>query len=280
MVLNNSLSGEASFNEPFLLVADLAVHIDGVALLKKVDFHVSAGEIVSIVGPNGAGKTTLLKAVAEQSRPHAMRVNGDVSIEGKSGSDWMAIERAKRVAVLPQFSRLNFPFLVEQVIALGRTPHATGKAQDQEVVAEVARMMDVSHLLGRMYTQLSGGEKQRVQLARVITQLYLPPTDQQSNIQARLLLLDEPMSSLDLGHQQQVLQAIKQFARQHVAVLMVMHDVNLAAQYSDRMLALHEGQILAQGGVVDVLDTDVLKTLYGRDFHILQHPVTNRPVVI
>jgi len=145
---------------------------------------------------------------------------------------------------LPTFCSLNFPFIVFEFILMGRAPHSTGDTEDRRIVAQVAEMMDLTHLLSRNYTQLSGGEKQRVHLARVFAQLWA-----EQGREPRVLLLDEPTSSLDYRHQYDVMQAIQNFAKQGVAVIQVMHDVNLAAQYSQKIVGFVGWCMKFEGGV-------------------------------
>ena len=135
--------------------------------------------------------------------------------------------------------------------------------------------MDMTQLRDRLYTHLSGGEKQRTQLARVMAQIW-----RGEDAGARLLLLDEPTASLDLGHQQQLMQRVRDFAAQGVAVLMVLHDLNLALSFADRLLALQGGQLIADGPAVGVLSSDLLGSLFGASVELFHHPQTGRPVVL
>lgn len=238
-------------------------------LVDQVSCDIDAGEILSIIGPNGAGKSTLLKAIA-----------GDFAYQGTITIKHMAEQanlRARQIAVLPQLSLLNFPYRVSEVVSLGRIPHATGRERDTDIMRQSLKMMDIDFLENHLYTELSGGEKQRVQLARVLAQLW--DVDDAPNC-ARLLLLDEPTAALDLGHQQQLMQAIRSFADQGVAVLMVLHDINLAAQHSDKMLAMLCSQRIAYGTPKAVVTTDNMQSLFGIQTQVIQHPKQATPVVI
>jgi len=238
-------------------------------LVDQVSCELNAGDILSIIGPNGAGKSTLLKAIAGD-----FPYEGNIVIDGVSEQ---AKLRARQVAVLPQLSLLNFPYRVSEVVGLGRIPHATGRQRDMVIMREALKMMDIDFLEQRLYTNLSGGEKQRVQLARVLAQIW---DAEDADNGTRLLLLDEPTAALDLGHQQQLMQSIRLFADQGVAVLMVLHDINLAAYHSDQMLALLCSQRIAYGAPKTVVTTQNMKSLFGLDTQVISHPHRDTPVVI
>lgn len=237
-------------------------------LVNNAAFSVKTKEILAIIGPNGAGKSSLLKAIdgslAYQGTIDLPNISDDTNI------------RAKQVAFLPQQSTLSFPFTVSEVVELGRMPHATGKTRDQEIINDALALMDIGYLAHRRYTDLSGGEKQRVQLARVFSQIWEADPDAPS----RLLILDEPTTSLDLGHQHQLLNAVKDFAERGVAVVMVMHDINLAARYADTLLALLCSEQIALGTPSEVIQYDTLQRLFGLSVEILKSEQTGLPVVI
>ncbi len=254
-----------------LSVKNVGVNIGGKALLSDITFSINSGEILAVVGPNGAGKTTLLNAISDDIR----RTSGDIAVCGKALDEWTFQSRARHFAILPQLSLLNFPYTVREVVSLGRTPHATGVVIDQEVVCQAMQSMDISHLADRLYTQLSGGEKQRTQLARIMTQIW-----REEDATTRLLVLDEPSAALDLGHQQQLMEAVVNFSKQGVAVLMVVHDINIASRYADRLLALKEGNSVAMGRVSDVLQPTLLQQLFDADLCLIEHPQLKKPMVI
>ncbi len=237
-------------------------------LVNSANFDVNAGEVLTIIGPNGAGKSSLLKAIDGE-----LPFTGDITTHG---IDSNARARAKQFAFLPQQSTLSFPFTVNEVVELGRTPHATGKCRDSEIVSDALALMDISYLAERRYTLLSGGERQRVQLARVFCQIW----DAENAHQNRLLLLDEPSAALDLGHQHHLMRAIKEFSQRGVAVVMVMHDINLAARYSDRMLALLCSEQIAYGAPTEVIKQETMQRLFGLPVEILISPDSGRPVVL
>ena len=237
-------------------------------ILNDINFKISEGEILGIIGPNGAGKSTLLKALCDDISFH-----GEISLSNFSNEPK---HRAKQLSVLPQLSLLNFSYRVSEVVMLGRTPHQTGHQVDEQIVAEALALMDISYLSDRPYTQLSGGEKQRVQLARVLAQIWR----KQDADGPRLLLLDEPTTALDLGHQQSLMQAVKHFASQGVSVIMVLHDINLAARYSDKLLALLCSEQIAFGDVDDVVNTETINRLFSISSKIMTHPTTGGPFIV
>jgi iron complex transport system ATP-binding protein len=240
----------------------------GPPLLQAIDLALEAGEVLGVMGPNGAGKSSLLKLVSGDMPAHA----GTISFLGKPLSRWTLRERARRLAVLPQLSQLDFPYTVEEVVGLGRTPHDTGRAGDREIVCEAMAAFDVTALRHRRYTELSGGERQRAQLARVFAQVWRPGE--------RLLLLDEPTSALDLAHQQQVMAVVAELAATGCAVVMVVHDVNLLAAHADRLLALHRGQAYALGTPREVISETLFREVFAARVHLGRHPVSGDPLVL
>jgi iron complex transport system ATP-binding protein len=270
-VENKILVDTTSEYLPLLKIENLVVKIDSSILVSDVSFSVNTGEIVSIIGSNGAGKSTLIKAI---SGDVALQ-SGEILLCGKPLSQWQDNIRAKHIAVLPQMSVLNFPFKVEEVVALSRIPHDTGSTIDNDIVVEAIDMLDIRHLFGRTYTHLSGGERQRVQLARVLAQIW-----RQQDSAYRLLLLDEPLTSLDLGHQQQLMAIIKQFSQSGVGVVMVLHDMNIASQHSDKIIALNEGKLIAQGEPSAVLTETVIEQLFNAKVHLVKHPETGKTVIL
>lgn len=254
-----------------LRVASLSLAAGGRTLLRGVSFEVAGGELLALIGPNGAGKSSLVHA-AIGDRAAA---RGAVIFAGRPIGDWPDRERACRIALLPQSSLLSFPFTVRDVVMLGRSPHGSGLLMDGRIVDEACEAADIGHLKDALYTRLSGGEKQRVQLARVMTQVW-----REEDAGARLLLLDEPVAALDLGHQQLIMERVAAFARAGVAVVMVMHDISLAARHADRMLALRGGGAIAQGMPGEVVTTANVRRLFETDARVITHPTAGTPVVL
>ncbi|GAA6137689.1 heme ABC transporter ATP-binding protein [Arenicella sp. 4NH20-0111] len=257
--------------KPVLIVKDLTVPVPSNGshnLVSNCSFSIERGEILAIIGPNGAGKSSLIKAIEG-----SLKYKGTIDMPTISHLPKL---RAKQLSVLPQQSALNFPFTVEEVVELGRIPHSTGKQRDIEIIRDALSMMDISYLSNRRYTELSGGEKQRVQLARVFCQIWEP--DDQN--QQRLLILDEPTSALDLGHQHHLMSAIKTFSNRGVAVIMVSHDINLATRYADSLLAMMCSEQLAYGTPKEVVTKSNMQRLFGLQVEILVSHESGQPVLI
>ncbi|MFK8050130.1 MAG: heme ABC transporter ATP-binding protein [Halioglobus sp.] len=243
----------------------------GTTLLQNIDLKLDEGEILGIIGPNGAGKTSLLYTLLGDILP----TQGSIDLMGKPIDDWKPGARAEVVASLPQFSLLNFPYTVEEVIMLGRTPHGTGLKADRHIIKEVMKATDTARLETRIYTQLSGGEKQRVQIARVFAQIW-----REEDRKPRLLLLDEPTVALDLAHQQLILQSLKQLSDSGCSIVVVSHDFNLMTVIADKITALRDGVQLAHGLPASVLTESIFDRVFDAEVSITSHPVTKRPVVI
>lgn len=249
----------------------LSLSLSGTPLLKEIDLDVEPGKITTILGPNGAGKTSLLRALIGELAPST----GSITLNGVPIKRVIPMQRARMLAVLPQHSLLNFPFTATEVVMLGRTPHETGVVHDRQVVAEALQAVDADHLATRIYTQLSGGEKQRVHLARVLAQIWEATAGGD-----RYLVLDEPTSSFDLAHQQLTLEVVRALARKGVGILMVIHDLNLAARCADHMVLMHGGRIAVSGNPADVLRPETIKDVFQVNVSIGRHPGDDTPLVI
>jgi iron complex transport system ATP-binding protein len=254
-----------------LVAREVSLHLAGFDLLQHISMVVEPGSNTAIVGPNGAGKSSLLRLLTGDHQA----TSGQVLLNGKPLGMWPLQQRAQMLAVLPQHTPLNFPFTAREVVSLGRIPHNTGFAHDQQVVSEVLEWADARYLDKRYYTQMSGGEKQRVQLARVLAQIWEP-----SPLGDRFLVLDEPTSAFDLSHQHLTLSIVRQLADQGVGVLLVLHDLNLAARCADNLVVLTCGTIAAQGSPQDVLTESLVKEVFGVSCVITRHPEAGTPLVI
>ena len=252
-------------------VRNLQFHIGKHSLLKALDVQVRAGECVAVVGPNGAGKTTLFRLLAGELEPSA----GTIQFNGRELTRWPVAQLARMRAVLPQSSTLQFSFTVQEVVAMGRMPHATGRKIDDGIVQDVMQVCDVRKLAQRAYTALSGGERQRVQLARVLAQVWQPVADGE-----RLLLLDEPTSALDIAHQIELMQVVRQVCAADIAVLVILHDLNLAARFADRILMLHDGSLIAAGTPEQVLQPDLIECVFNVKTQVIRHPLYGCPLVV
>ncbi len=243
----------------------VTVRIGAKSLLSDVSIAVGPGQLCVLVGPNGAGKSTLLHVLAGDRPP----TEGAVTALGKRIDAWKPLELARVRAVLPQESALSFPFTVLEVALLGRGPHVrySETAHDFAVTRQAIASVGLAQLEHRLYTTLSGGERQRVQLARALAQIsgVAPGT-------ARILLLDEPTSSLDPAHQHSTLQLARSLARDGASVLAVLHDLNLAAQYADVVALLHQGRLQAFGPPAEVLREAPLSRVFGIPMRVVEAP--------
>lgn len=238
-------------------------------VLAAIDLELKPGEVLGVLGPNGAGKSTLLAALCGELQPD----QGQVLLEQRELGQWSGVQRAQRMAVLPQSSTLDFAFRVEEVVGMGRLPYQSGRLHDDEIITEALQAADAIHLHGRSYLALSGGERQRVHLARVLAQMWPGQVGQ-------TLLLDEPTSALDPLHQHITLQAVRTFADRGVAVLVILHDLNLAARYCDRLLLLEGGRPHALDTPERVLRAEPLKAVFGLEVLVQQHPERGHPLII
>lgn len=254
------------------MVADnISLHLAGFDLLRNIDLSIEAGRVTVLVGPNGAGKSSLLKVLTGELRPS----QGSVSLNNMELSQWDIQQKANMLAVLPQHSELNFPFTATEVVGLGCIPHTTGYSEDQKVITKALEMVDASYLQRRLYTQMSGGEKQRVQLARVLAQVWSP-----SEYGEQFLVLDEPTAAFDLAHQQMTLNIVRQFSDRGVGVLMVLHDLNLAARCADNLVVVNGGSIEAFGTPDEVLTEHLVSKVFDVKATITRHPIADTPLVI
>ncbi|RKF14594.1 heme ABC transporter ATP-binding protein [Roseovarius spongiae] len=231
---------------------DIGVKLGRSTILHGVDFSAQAGQLTAIVGPNGSGKSTLLRALCGE-----VARSGRVAINRRDVDHLKGWELAGMRAVLPQAATLAFPFTVIEVIRLGLTAGAS--AGRDRLPLRALDAVGLAGYGGRFYQELSGGEQQRVQLARVLTQVWEPV----AHGAPRWLLLDEPVSSLDIGHQLMVMQLLRAYAARGGGVIAVMHDLNLTAMYADAVTMVHRGRIAATGAPAEVLTDATLSRAYG-----------------
>ena len=243
----------------------------GTPLLENIDLELEAGQVLGVIGPNGAGKSSLLHCIAGGLPAKS----GRILFDGSSLDALTSQRRARCTAMQVQHSALNFPFSVEEVILLGRTPHASGQRRDRLILDEVMLATDTADLAHRPYTQLSGGEKQRVQLARAVAQVW-----REEDASHRLLLLDEPNSALDLSPQRMVLEVVRQMAATGCTVLMATHDFNLLSPHADRLLVMQNGKQYGYGTPEEVLRARMFKEVFAVDVSIQQRPGSMAPLVI
>lgn len=292
-----------------LTAKNLKLELQNKIILNNVSFDIHGGEFTALIGANGAGKSSLLTAI---SKPH-VRLQGQIEFHQRPIKEWLKHPRklAQCRALMPQFHQLNFGFTVQQVVQMGRLPYQEQHSpkDEQRIIAAAMHKAGVYDLKNISYTKLSGGQQARVQFARVLSQLDLPlpfpsrpetdpradttqadsqktlpwnrPTSTQNKpaALAKLLLLDEPTASLDLRYQQQVLRLCKQLAQQGLGVVAVLHDLNLAAQYADKIGLMHQGQLVALGKPQEVLQSKLLSDCFGLPVQVLSHAIPGRLLI-
>jgi len=249
------------------VVADsISVVAGGVAILKEVSFTAERGAVVAIAGPNGAGKSTLLRALAGDLVPDA----GVVAIGDHDLSGMATNERAAARAMLGQFERHDIPFSVREVVAMGRYARRNRSTaqRDAAAVDAAVRLLDLGDVADRSFATLSGGEQQRTHVARVLAQ------------EATVLLLDEPTGSLDVGHQRLVMTALRGLAAEGRTVVVVLHDLNLAAAFADTLVILSRGDVVARGAPAAALDEGLLSAVYEYPIRVVAHPIHRGPFVV
>lgn len=234
-------------------------------IFHDVSVDVREGEVLALVGPNGAGKSTLLAALAGEITPQS----GEAEIFGQASNRYRPKALALKRATLLQSNEVSFPFLVTDVVRMGRNPWSGSDddADDDQIVRQAMEDAGVLHLAKRRFNELSGGERARVSLARVLAQ------------STPLLLLDEPTAALDLHHQDRVMRLIRQVANRGRAVVVVVHDLSLAAAYADRVALIVEGEIDAIGAPRDVLTEDRLRRVYDIPLRVVDSP-DGHPIVV
>ena len=230
-------------------------------VLHGVGFTAHAGELTAIVGPNGSGKTTLLRALTGDAA-----YSGEISINGHDTQSLKGWELAAMRGVLPQAAALAFPFTAIEVVRLGLTAGlSAGNARLPTLALDAVGLHGFAN---RFYQELSGGEQQRVQLARILTQVWEPVVDGVP----RWLLLDEPVASLDIGHQLKVMQLVQQYAKRGGGVIAVMHDLNLTAMFADSVTMMCDGRVAGSGPVPEVLNNQTLSAAYGCSLRVNTMP--------
>ncbi len=237
--------------------------------LKGVNLDIAPGSFLGIVGPNAAGKSTLLKTIAATLQP----TEGVVYFQGEDLNKIPRRDIAKQVAVVPQETEVHFPFTVMEVVLMGRHPHLDRfdreSDRDFEIVQNAMESANCWHLKDRNVLELSGGERQKVILARALAQ------------EPRIILLDEPVAHLDLSAQLEVLNLLKEMNTSHgVTVVGILHDLNMAAQFSQQLIILHQGQIYRAGTPEEVLTAENIKDVYNTDVMVIKHPLTGAPQIV
>lgn len=240
-------------------------------ILDGIDLKVEFGEFLAIVGPNGAGKSSLLSVLANEISTE----KNSIYFKEKEFKKWDLRDLAVNKAKFSQQNPVEITLVVKDVVMMGRYPYfnSTPKQDDLKAVEESMAETDVLHLKNREYNTLSGGEKQRVHLARVLAQL-------KNEVKHKLMFLDEPLNNLDVKHQYKALQTIKNFTQNGNSAIVVMHDLNLAAQFADRILLMKNGKVISHGKPEEVFKEKIISETYNFPCAICTHPLTKNPMII
>ncbi len=248
---------------------DINFSYNGDQVLRELSFVVEEGEFLGIIGPNGAGKSTLLKLLNRVLLPQS----GEICLQGKPLDDYSRRRLAQIIGFVPQQFSAAFRFSVQEIVLMGRFPHQSAFGWESEtdirIAEEAMTATDCYHLRERDFFSLSGGEQQRVVLASALAQ------------QPQILLLDEPTTALDLKHQLHFFRILQDLQREKkMTILTVTHDVNLAARFCRRILALKDGRMVADGAVKTVLTKEIVQTIYETPVEIVAHPRDGLPVIL
>ncbi|WP_461207161.1 ABC transporter ATP-binding protein [Clostridium sp. DL1XJH146] len=258
-----------SIKNSHILIDNLSFSYSNQNILDKISFEIEKGEFCSIIGPNGSGKTTLLKNISKSITPK----KDTIFIENE---DVIKINRkdiARKMALVPQNTYIDFEFSVLDVVLMGRTPYLNRfegeKKEDFNIAKEAMIKTNVWNLKDKSISKISGGEMQRVLIARALTQ------------ETSILLLDEPVSHLDMNHQIELMDTLKLLnEKENKTIVVVLHDLNIAVQYSNKVILLNNGMIEAIGHPKEVLTKEIITKIYNIDVHILENPVTGKPYII
>jgi iron complex transport system ATP-binding protein len=249
---------------------NISKDVQGCQVLNDVSLSVVPGKITAVVGPNGAGKSSLLRILSNETTQYS----GEVKVNGNSIGSYSARELSRIRAVMAQHTNLQFAFNVRAVIAFGRHAHDTREADNRKIIDEVIEITGLSKFENRNYLTLSGGEKQRVQLARALTQVW------DETLYPRYVLLDEPTSSMDIAQQQNMFTVIRGVCSRNIGVLAIVHDLNLAAQFSDNICMIGNGRLLKSGTVDEVFTKENIEETFCCKVNIFRDPCTNCPLVV
>lgn len=251
-----------------LSVKSLSYDYLGIPVLRPMTFELSAGEVVGLIGPNGAGKSTLLKCLSH----YIVGYEGSIKLEGQNLHEMPHSKRAQHISYLPQNNEVSFPFLVKDVVEMGlytkRLTDSLSQIEVQNRILASLKSLDIEHLVDRQVTELSGGEKQLVHLARVLVQ------------DTKTILLDEPSASLDIGHEATLMNSMRLEAIRNKCIVVALHNLNTAAEFCDRLILLNQGELIEIGSPDKVLDPKHVNALYGNHIVMTTNSKTgNRNIV-
>lgn len=249
---------------PPLSVTDAAFDVGQHRLLEEVTFEAGGGSVIALVGPNGAGKSTMLSLLSADREPSA----GTVLLDGAPMSSYRPAELARVRSVMVQQHTVQFAYTVAEIVAMGRMPHQVDEERDERLTQQAMRDADVARLADREVTTLSGGELSRAMFARVLAQ-HTP-----------IMLLDEPTAALDLRHTELLMQVLRRRADAGCCVLVVLHDLNIAARFADRILMFAGGRLVADAPPAEALSAERIEDVYGQRVAVLEHPTSGSPLIV
>ena len=255
-------------SETVMEANDLFFAYNGEDILRGISLNLKRGEVLGIIGPNGSGKSTLIKLLSGLIPPK----RGEIRLKGEPLDSYDRRSIAQTIASVSQEVERDFPFTVREIVAMGRAPYmgrfSLESAKDRWIIEDAIKLTDISEYVDRFPYQLSGGEKQRMVIARALAQ------------EPELLLMDEPTSHLDLNHQMEINSLVMELKEEkRIGVIYVTHDLNIAAECCDRIIMLKKGEILAEGEPMDVINSENIKTVYGCKTLVDKNPETGRPRV-
>lgn len=243
-----------------------------ISILRNLNIQVNVGECIAIVGPNGAGKSTFLNLLANEIESGERK---KIHVKEKPLPKWTFTELSIHKSKFSQHNSNDIPLLVDDVVLMGCYPYFDSKptTEDLQIVEKIMHETDISHLQKRDYNTLSGGEKQRVHLARAFVQL-------ENSIEHKMMFLDEPLNNLDVRHQYKTLHLIIDFVKRGNAAIVVPHDLNLAAQFADRIFLMKNGEMVAEGTPDDVFQSERISEVYNFPCTICKNPINNNPLIL
>lgn len=252
-----------------LEIKNLTIDYNGIKAVEDLNINFKKGRFYTILGPNGAGKSTLLKAISKNIE----NMKGSIFVDDVNIKDLKIKNLAKKISMVPQETSIDFDLLGEEIVLMGRIPHLKRlekeSASDFSIVKEAMRKTNTLHLRNRSVTKMSGGEKQRVVVARALAQ------------EAGIMLLDEPVSQLDLHNQIEIMNIVRELVdKEGLTAICVLHDINLAVNYSDEILIMKDGRLVSIGKPADIIREDIIEDTYGINVKIIENPITDKPFII
>ncbi len=258
-------------NKNLLEIKSIFFKIKDKVILDDISLHIKSGDMVSIIGPNGSGKTTMLKAISNE----ISITDGEINFINKNISDWDLNDFANKKAVLSQSNNLVFPFSVIDIVKMGRFPlkNKGNQIEENNLCKKILNIFDLDDYVNQNYITLSGGEKQRVQLARVIAQIW---SDDYSK---KILILDEPTSYLDIKHQHSLFQFLKELNKKGLTIIMVLHDLNHALLNSNKIAVLKDSKLISFGETKNIITEKLIKKVFEIDLKLINYRGSDTPII-